>query len=144
MGGERDCTDYNTQKALGSHQSIRLRPIRGGGERGGTPSCYCWLLVVLILTDHVCVLQDLKEKKLLEEKENGKDAATNGKVWFPFASGSFVGQDHAHEMLSQDNDENGEPEIGDEEEDDVDEEEEDDDEDDGDGKRGRWHCAFKI
>lgn len=56
MVGERDCTDYNTQKALGSHQSIRLRPIRGGGERGGTPSCYCWLLVVLILTDHVCVL----------------------------------------------------------------------------------------
>lgn len=42
-------------------------------------------------------------------------------------------------MLSQDNDENGEPEIGDEEEDDVDEEEEEDDEDDGDGKRGRWH-----
>lgn len=26
------------------------------------------------------VLQDLKEKKLAEEKENGKDAATNGKV----------------------------------------------------------------
>lgn len=25
-------------------------------------------------------LQDLKEKKLAEEKENGKDAATNGKV----------------------------------------------------------------
>ncbi|XP_056911734.1 prothymosin alpha-B isoform X1 [Takifugu flavidus] len=78
--------------------------------------------------------KDLKEKKLLEEKENGKDAATNGKVWFPFASGSFVGQDHAHEMLSQDNDENGEPEIGDEEEEDVDEEEDDDDEDDGDGE----------
>lgn len=29
----------------------------------------------------ICVLsQDLKEKKLVEEKENGKDAATNGKV----------------------------------------------------------------
>lgn len=27
----------------------------------------------------VC-FQDLKEKKLVEEKENGKDAATNGKV----------------------------------------------------------------
>lgn len=26
------------------------------------------------------LLQDLKEKKLAEEKENGKDAATNGKV----------------------------------------------------------------
>lgn len=25
-------------------------------------------------------VKDLKEKKLLEEKENGKDAATNGKV----------------------------------------------------------------
>lgn len=40
-------------------------------------------------------------------------------------------------MLSQGNDENGEPEIGDEEEEDVDEEEEEEDEDDGDGKRGR-------
>lgn len=27
-----------------------------------------------------CLHQDLKEKKLVEEKENGKDAATNGKV----------------------------------------------------------------
>lgn len=58
MVGEGEYADYNTQKALGSHQSIRLRPIRGGGERGGTPSCCCccWLLVVLVLTDHVCVL----------------------------------------------------------------------------------------
>lgn len=28
----------------------------------------------------MCLHQDLKEKKLVEEKENGKDAATNGKV----------------------------------------------------------------
>lgn len=34
----------------------------------------------------VCLSQDLKEKKLLEEKENGKDAATNGKVRFDMFS----------------------------------------------------------
>lgn len=34
----------------------------------------------------------------------------------------------------QDNDENGEPEIGDEEEEELDEEEDDDDEDDGEGE----------
>lgn len=28
----------------------------------------------------VVSIQDLKEKKLVEDKENGKDAATNGKV----------------------------------------------------------------
>lgn len=44
--------------------------------------------MVLILTDLVCVPQDLKEKKLLEEKENGKGAATNGKVHSP--PGFFV------------------------------------------------------
>lgn len=31
----------------------------------------------------VCFHQDLKEKKLQEEKENGKDASTNGKVTSP-------------------------------------------------------------
>lgn len=49
--------------------------------------------------------KDLKEKKLVEEKENGKDAATNGK----------------------ENEENGEPEVDDEEDEEVDEEEEEDD-----------------
>ncbi|KAK7944458.1 hypothetical protein WMY93_000186 [Mugilogobius chulae] len=53
--------------------------------------------------------QDLKEKKLVEDKENGKDAATNGK----------------------ENEENGEPDVDDEEEEEVDEE---DEEDDGDGE----------
>ncbi|XP_057712490.1 prothymosin alpha-B isoform X1 [Corythoichthys intestinalis] len=48
---------------------------------------------------------ELKDKKLAEEKENGKDAATNGK----------------------ENEENGEPEIDDEEDDEVDEEDEEDD-----------------
>lgn len=51
-------------------------PWGGGGEGS------CLLLELLrlgVLTDGVGLLQDLKEKKLLEE-ENGKDAATNGKV----------------------------------------------------------------
>ncbi|XP_029381541.1 prothymosin alpha-B [Echeneis naucrates] len=52
--------------------------------------------------------KDLKEKKLVEEKENGKDAATNGK----------------------ENEENGEPDVDDEEDEEVDEE---DEEDDGEG-----------
>lgn len=58
-------------------------PLEGEGREEGLPAAAAgslWL-VVLILTDHV--LQDLKEKKLLEEKENGKGAATNGKVRFP-------------------------------------------------------------
>ncbi|KAF0046424.1 hypothetical protein F2P81_000057 [Scophthalmus maximus] len=56
------------------------------------------------------VIPDLKEKKLLEKEENGKDAATNGK----------------------ENEENGEPEVDDDEEDEeVDEE---DEEDDGEGE----------
>ncbi|KAG7233323.1 hypothetical protein INR49_007222 [Caranx melampygus] len=57
-----------------------------------------------ICRDHM----DLKEKKLVEEKENGKDAATNGK----------------------ENEENGEPDVDDEEDEEVDEE---DEEDDGEG-----------
>ncbi|KAG7525216.1 hypothetical protein JOB18_023727 [Solea senegalensis] len=52
--------------------------------------------------------KDLKEKKLAEETENGKDAATNGK----------------------ENEENGEPEVDEEDDDEVDEE---DEEDDGEG-----------
>uniref|UniRef100_A0A8C9RZ30 Prothymosin alpha-like n=1 Tax=Scleropages formosus TaxID=113540 RepID=A0A8C9RZ30_SCLFO len=56
-------------------------------------------------------LQDLKEKKLVEETENGKDAPANGKA----------------------NEENGEPEVDDEEdEDEVGEEEDEDDDGDGD------------
>ncbi|XP_034470206.1 prothymosin alpha-B-like isoform X2 [Hippoglossus hippoglossus] len=50
-------------------------------------------------------VKDLKEKKLVEEKENGKDAATNGK----------------------EKEENGEPEVDDEEDEEVDEEDEEDD-----------------
>ncbi|XP_038574936.1 parathymosin-like, partial [Micropterus salmoides] len=50
----------------------------------------------------VCFHQDLKEKKLVEEKENGKDAATNGK----------------------ENEGNGEPEVDDEDDEEVDEEDE--------------------
>ena len=38
----------------------------------------------------VYFLQDLKEKKLVEEKENGKDAATNGKVTASIASISLA------------------------------------------------------
>jgi len=53
--------------------------------------------------------KDLKEKKLVEEKENGKDAATNGK----------------------ENEENGEPDVDDEDDEEVDEE---DEEDDGEGE----------
>ncbi|XP_072298033.1 prothymosin alpha-B isoform X3 [Eucyclogobius newberryi] len=60
--------------------------------------------------------KDLKEKKLVEDKENGKDAATNGK----------------------ENEENGEPDVDDEEEEEVDEE---DEEDDGEGGGGDEESA---
>lgn len=54
-------------------------PFGGGGEKEGLQL----LLVVLTLTAGGLLPQDLKEKKLVEEKENGKDAATNGKVGAP-------------------------------------------------------------
>lgn len=57
----------------------------GGGEEGSGPapsSLWDWSNWDNS-TSFVCLLQDLKEKKLLEEKENGKDSATNGKVVCP-------------------------------------------------------------
>lgn len=122
MVGERQTQTTIPRKPWGP---IKVSDYPGGG--GGRGSS--WLLVQ-ILTG-LFVLQDLKEKKLLEEKENGKDAATNGKVWPPSVC-STAGRPRSL-MSSQDNDENGEPEIGEEEE--VDEEEDEDEEDDGDGKR---------
>nr|XP_019967297.1 PREDICTED: prothymosin alpha-B-like isoform X1 [Paralichthys olivaceus] len=85
--------------------------------------------------------KELKEKKLVEEKENGKDAATNGKVTvasalFPLGSGVPPGGflDPLHFLKGfccvQENEENGEPEVDDEEDEEVDEE---DEEDDGEG-----------
>lgn len=84
---------------LGPHQSIRLQHIRadgGGGGRGGSAEDLlanraeqCAAVsrpvgrraaLTATLTLMLLLLQDLKEKKLAEEKENGKDAATNGKV----------------------------------------------------------------
>ena len=99
----------------------------------------------------VCFLQDLKEKKLVEEKENGKDAATNGKVTAstqPRHRSTVPPEKHflwtLNKMLNfyslrfrdwtsslfQENEENGEPDVDDEEDEEVDEE---DEEDDGEG-----------
>lgn len=55
-------------------------PFGGGGEEEGLQLLLELLrLVVLTLTGGGLLPQDLKEKKLVEEKENGKDAI-NGKV----------------------------------------------------------------
>lgn len=76
----------------------------------------------------VC-FQDLKEKKLVEEKENGKDAATNGKVSAIAAAAALCTESDIfnHFCVFQENEENGEPEVDDEEDEEVDEEEEEDD-----------------
>lgn len=77
----------------------------------------------------VC-FQDLKEKKLVEEKENGKDAATNGKVSAIAAAAAALCTESDifnHFCIFQENEENGEPEVDDEEDEEVDEEEEEDD-----------------
>lgn len=77
----------------------------------------------------VC-FQDLKEKKLVEEKENGKDAATNGKVSAIAAAAAALCTESDifnHFCVFQENEENGEPEVDDEEDEEVDEEEEEDD-----------------
>lgn len=77
----------------------------------------------------VC-FQDLKEKKLVEEKENGKDAATNGKVSAIAATATVLCTESDifnHFCVFQENEENGEPEVDDEEDEEVDEEEEEDD-----------------
>lgn len=50
---------------------VRQLPACTGAQLTGVYFCSFTFLFVP---------QDLKEKKLLEEKENGKDAATNGKV----------------------------------------------------------------
>lgn len=52
-------------------------PFGGGGEKEGLQ------LLLVVVTAGGLLPQDLKEKKLVEEKENGKDAATNGKVGAP-------------------------------------------------------------
>lgn len=71
----------------------------------------------------------------MEEKENGKDAATNGKVTSslqgsagPPAPADVLNSTH---FVSQENEENGEPDVDDEEDEEVDEE---DEEDDGEGR----------
>lgn len=90
----------------------------------------------------VC-FQDLKEKKLVEEKENGKDAATNGKVSAIAAAAAAAlcteSDIFNHFCVFQENEENGEPEVDDEEDEEVDEEEE---EDDGEGSL-KAHLPFK-
>lgn len=74
--------DYNSQSAPGARQSIRLQHMGVGGCGPAPSSLWDWSNWDSS-TSCVCLLQDLKEKKLLEEKENGKDSATNGKVARP-------------------------------------------------------------
>lgn len=75
----------------------------------------------------------------MEEKENGKDAATNGKVtssssWYselvPARLQKVTLNTIFISFLHQENEENGEPEVDDEDDEEVDEE---DEEDDGEG-----------
>lgn len=67
---------------LGAHIKVSDYTTLEGGWSGkrrrreeGTRTCFNFWF---------CSHQDLKEKKLVEEKENGKDAATNGKVTLSF------------------------------------------------------------
>lgn len=125
MVGEGGYTDYNTQNALGSHQGLRLQPREGKGreERGeGLPAA------AAAGADGVGLLQGLKEKTTQEK--DGKDAATNGKVVaLPSASSCHTRRNSP--TLLQENEENGSPDVREEEGDDLDEE----DEDDVEGKR---------